>query len=312
MVDHAMWYAQNVVHFLRKDRLDLVRHHRSAKRGHGSVEQIIMSCSQLINEILPRYSIDRMLLMPSRRYYVGARKKATMEAGNASAARDHEKREGLKRTTPTEGEWALRQAEYSKALTKFEEQKAEISSLTCDMRIMKVILEESAVGQIGSATAFWSILKIGVLWSNLEAHLPFFYYFSRPALLALKARDKTKKPKKALSTEVTFSVKGLIAAFLKPRAQKQTDQELWHYEHTVKWCGRNTKEVPMAGSWCKNCKFAHVGGLLCFLEPKDARKFEVFCGFVRYNPHQALCGKWESTELMKVAEERHFGKEYAE
>ena len=68
----------------------------------------------------------------------------------------------------------------------------------------------------------------------------------------------------------------------------------------------------MAGSWCKNCKFAHVGGLLCFLEPKDARKFEVFCGFVRYNPHQALCGKWESTELMKVAQERHFGKEYAE
>jgi hypothetical protein len=27
---------------------------------------------------------------------------------------------------------------------------------------------------------------------------------------------------------------------------------------------------------------------------------------------QALCGKWESTELMKVAEERHFGKESAE
>jgi hypothetical protein len=86
--------------------------------------------------------------------------------------------------------------------------------------IFKVILEESVVGKIGTSVAFWSVLKVGALWSNFEAHLPFLFHFSLPHLLAPKSRDKTKKAKKALSTEVATSVKGLVAAFLKPRAQK--------------------------------------------------------------------------------------------
>ena len=176
-----MWYSQNIVHFLRRARLDLVRHHKGPMRNHLTIEQIIMSSRQLLEEVLPRYSPLRMQLLPSRRSFKGIRRKEAKASGKASAA---------------------------------------ISAVTDEARIPKVILEKSVVGQIGTSVAFWSVLKVGALWSNFEAHLPFLFHFSLPHLLALKSRDKTKKAKKALSTEVATSVKGLVAAFLKPRAQK--------------------------------------------------------------------------------------------
>lgn len=307
-VDQAMWYSQNIVHFLRRARLDLVRHHKGPMRNHLTIEQIIMSSRQLLEEVLPRYSPLRMQLLPSRRSFKGIRRKEAKASGKASAARVQQKRDELKRLPPTEEQWARRQAEYSKGLTKFEQEKAAISAVTDEARILKVILEESVVGQIGTSVAFWSVLKVGALWSNFEAHLPFLFHFSLPHLLALKSRDKTKKAKKALSTEVATSVKGLVAAFLKPRAQKRTDREVLYFKEDVAWNGKPTKHVTLTGSHCKECGIAHSGCVLCFLSAADSRKLEVICGLVRCNPKGALCGKWKaSTDLMSVAEERRLG-----
>lgn len=305
-----MWYSQNIVHFLRRARFDLVRHHKGPMRNHLTIEQIIMSSRQLLEEVLPRYSPLRMQLLPSRRSFKGIRRKEAKASGKASAARvqHKQKRDELKRLPPTEEQWARRQAEYSKGLTKFEQEKAAISAVTDEARILKVVLEESVVGQIGTSVAFWSVLKVGALWSNFEAHLPFLFHFSLPHLLALKSRDKTKKAKKALSTEVATSVKGLVAAFLKPRAQKRTDREVLYFKEDVAWNGKPTKHVTLTGSHCKECGIAHSGCVLCFLSAADSRKLEVICGLVRCNPKGALCGKWKaSTDLMSVAEERRLG-----
>jgi len=103
--DQLMWYLQNIVHFLRRDRMGLIKHFKDKKGNHGTIEQIIMGCQQLLEEVMPRYSQERMQFMPSRASFNGNKRKAAKEVAKACVKRLVDKRGESQRPPPTESYW---------------------------------------------------------------------------------------------------------------------------------------------------------------------------------------------------------------
>ena len=153
-VDQRMSYMQNIVHYLREDRMDAVSHYKSGRRHNHSIMQIQLACEQVLGIIIPRYSPERMQDMPSRHSFEGALTRARKASGKMVAESVEAKSAQSNRGRITDEEWESKQRDLGSQLSRHEARLEKIEAITDGERVVAVLMEETVVWQVGRTACF--------------------------------------------------------------------------------------------------------------------------------------------------------------
>lgn len=223
--------------------------------------QVILMCTQLVEQVFPRYDREGMEDIPGRRHLTSELKSADKEVAVRGADQKERHFEDSGRPMQSSEEWHNRRVCVGKQLTRVEISRKQIASLTPSMRIFSVIVEKKIQGQKGNTRVFWS----NVAWKELPTQVG----LSLPLIHSILAKVQNLP-------SLTVEAKGKMKQ-MKPLAKR--DDYLGALSCLVKLffvpppaCDHATAE-RMGAVFCERCKTRHLGGcVMCYLIPDDKKK----------------------------------------
>ena len=180
-VDQKMAYNRNILHEQREARCVLVGHFTAGNRNehNHTAEQIILGCEQMLNDSERRYSKERMAVISSRRKFARSLTAGDKEIHKRAAKRLDSKFEASGRVLLGENEWQEKERHAVQELTRHERSLESIKSITCEDRVLAVVMEDKVVGQVGATKTFWAYLKREDLEDCFRKHMPLGYGFAK-------------------------------------------------------------------------------------------------------------------------------------
>ncbi len=262
----SLEYMTNTLHDLREERRKLVKHCKNSSKASGTFEQVATDVEQLCTSILPIYTPGSMMGIPSRESLRGTIKSSDSEVASSERAL---RLNSEARSSAHKKDWAQVVDKTSKEKTYREAQLVSIESSTDGDRRLCVVLGKRFPNQPSLERTFWSkIDAMEVLKDELGLCSPIVHRMV-DVLLRDKKTEVIWDPKRKVQSTKRItplnqrkyymnSLTGLLKVLFDVE-----DEERKNPKKSEK---KQLTEKAYKAQFCARCRFAHFGGLLCFLD----------------------------------------------
>lgn len=152
----TLHYVQNTLHSFRSARRQLISHWKKPSDASATQAQVQLDVRQLCEQILPMYSEEKMVGIPSKEELRGTVKKG--EEGLAISSRALALAEGTRAKTST-FDWTAFAVTRRELPTHQMSKLAKLSKVTDGQRRLDVILDRRFEGQVTATRSFWSTMS---------------------------------------------------------------------------------------------------------------------------------------------------------
>ena len=242
MTDMLLRYFQNILSEFREERKTSQSHLHLSSLG-----QIRKMAHQLVTELMPRYTPERMEAVPARRQLSGQLKQSNSRAGQSGLEIKQKKRAGRskKQKERTDSEWDQLSISAAQKKTRVQIDDDAISAVTSAQRRLAVIAETKVVGQTGRREKFWGSLSAAELEREASAVVPMLWKKACTAFAKGKSEKEVCIIRVKSMAERTTRLRSLIATFLGcPDCNGANGGALWYSGKVL--CYLSAKELAKA------------------------------------------------------------------